>query len=159
MRITIIAVGKLKERYWSAAVEEYLKRLQPYARIEIKEVAEERGAENPIAAEINRVKEKEGERIIKLLPPSCYTVPLAIEGGMLSSEDLAAMLTRLSLEGKSHITFIIGGSNGLAQEVLQRGDFCLSFSPLTFPHQMMRVILLEQIYRGFKIIKGEPYHK
>ena len=158
-KIKIIAVGKLKERYWREAVAEYLKRLGPYAKVEVVEIQEEKEADNASAAEIKQVLTKEGERIEKHLNPSCFVIPLAIEGSMFSSEKLAAMMERLSLEGKSQVSFIIGGSHGLAPQILDRGDFLLSFSPVTFPHQMMRVLLLEQIYRAYKISKGEPYHK
>jgi len=159
MQIKLIAVGRLKEKYWLDAVQEYLKRLGPYVKLEIQEVAEERIPDNPSPAEIELGKIKEGERILKLLTPSLFVIPLAIAGRQLSSEELSGLFGRLSLEGKSQLAFIIGGSHGLAQEVLCRGDLLLSFSALTFPHQLMRVILLEQIYRGFKILKGEPYHK
>lgn len=159
MQIRLIAVGKLKEKYWLDAVREYLKRIGPFARLEILEVAEERLPDNPSPAEIELGKDKEGERILKLLSPNYYVIPLAINGQQLSSEELSGLLGRLSLEGKSQLAFIIGGSHGLAREVLQKGDLLLSFSALTFPHQLMRIILLEQIYRGFKILKGEPYHK
>lgn len=159
MQLRIISVGKLKEKYWREASGEYQKRLAPFAKVEIIEVAEERLAENPSIAEIERALEKEGERIVRHLPPSFFVIPLAIEGKMLSSEGLAGLMGRLSLEGRSQVAFIIGGSHGLARQVMERGDLVLSFSTLTFPHQLMRVLLLEQIYRGFKILKGETYHK
>jgi 23S rRNA (pseudouridine1915-N3)-methyltransferase len=159
MHIKIITVGKLKERYWQDAVKEYLKRLEPYARIEIVEIAEERIQDNPSNSEIQQVLNKEGERIAKQLNPDFYVVPLAIEGRMLSSQEMSSFMGKLALEGKSDMVFIIGGSHGISQEILDKGDFLLSFSPMTFPHQMMRVILLEQVYRGFKILRGEPYHK
>jgi len=159
MQIRIIAVGKLKEKYWQEATGEYLKRLKPFAKTEIQEIAEERRPDNPSPAQIAEGKNKEGERILRLLSPSFFVIPLAIEGKQLTSEEFSGLLGRLPLEGKSQLAFIIGGSHGLSQEVLQRGNLLLSFSALTFPHQMVRVILLEQIYRGFKILKGEPYHK
>jgi len=159
MQIKVIAVGKLKENYWREAVAEYLKRLSPYARVEIIEVAEEKIAENPSDAEIRLCTAKEGERILKNISLAWYVIPLVIEGSMLSSGELAGFFGRLSVEGKSQIVIIIGSSHGLAPEVLERGNYLLSFSPMTFPHQMMRVILLEQVYRAFKILKGEPYHK
>lgn len=159
MQIKIVCVGKLKEKYWREAAAEYLKRLGSFAKMEIVEVAEERVQDNPAPGEIEKVKEKEGERILKCLSSSYFVLPLVIEGKMLSSEELACQLDKLGLAGKSQLAFIIGGSYGLSQEVINRGDLQLSFSPLTFPHQMMRVILLEQIYRAFKIIRGEPYHK
>jgi len=159
MQIRVIAVGKLKEKYWREAVLEYLKRLSPYARVEVIEVAEERIAESPSNTEIRLCLAKEGERILKNLAATCYVIALAIEGKMHSSVELASFLGRLSLEGRNQIAFVIGGSHGLAAEVLARGDYLLSFSALTFPHQMMRVVLLEQVYRAVKINKGEPYHK
>jgi len=159
MQIKIIAVGKLKEKYWREAGAEYLKRLRPYAKVEVIEVDEERIADRPSPAEIQTGITREGERIKKTLSPLDYTIPLAIEGKMLTSEELAALLGKLALEGKSQLAFVIGGSHGLAPDVTKRGDYLLSFSPLTFPHQLMRVLLLEQLYRGFKIQKGEPYHK
>lgn len=159
MQIKIIAVGKLKEKYWRAASNEYSKRLGAFTKLEMIEVAEEKIPENPSQREIEQCKEKEGERIIKYLTPSFYVMPLVIQGKMITSPDLSKLLEKLALQGKSQIAFIIGGSHGLSQAVIEKGDFMLSFSPLTFPHQMMRVILLEQIYRGFKIMKNEPYHK
>jgi 23S rRNA (pseudouridine1915-N3)-methyltransferase len=159
MQIRIIAVGKLKERYWREAVQEYSKRMKPYAVIEIIEVAEERVSEHPSPLEIEQVLCKEGLRITKLIPPSAYVIPLAITGEKLSSEELAGFFDRLTLTGKSKIVFIIGSSYGISREIIEKGDFILSFSPMTFPHQLMRVILLEQIYRGMKILKHEPYHK
>lgn len=159
MQIKIIAVGKLKEKYWREAVAEYSKRLSPFAKIEICEVAEERISDSPSAAEIQQGKEKEGARILKLLAPSSYVIPLALEGTMQTSPGLSCFLEKLSLGGKSQVAFVIGGSHGLSEDILNKGDYLLSFSTMTFPHQMMRVILLEQIYRAFKIMKGEPYHK
>ncbi|MBZ4655077.1 MAG: rlmH [Peptococcaceae bacterium] len=159
MQIKVITVGRLKEKYWREAVDEYLKRLTSFAKVEIIEVAEERISDNPYQAEIEQVKAKEGERILKHLSPSFYVIPLVIEGKTLSSEGLADLLGRLALEGKSQLAFVIGGSHGLSAEVIKRGDFSLSFSPMTFPHQLMRILLLEQVYRGFSIIKGLPYHK
>lgn len=159
MQIRLIVVGKLKEKYWKDAAAEYTKRLGPYMRLEIIEVAEERIQENPSAAEIAQVLDKEGERILRNIPPSFFVIPLVIEGKMCSSPELAQMLEKLSLDGKSQTAFIIGGSHGLSPNVVGRGDFILSFSPLTFPHQLMRVLLMEQIYRAFSIINGSKYHK
>lgn len=159
MQIKIIAVGKLKEKYWREAVLEYLKRLTAMAKVEVIEVSEEKIADNPSKAEIEQAKEKEGDRILKILPPSFFLIPLVIEGKNLSSQDFSQYLGKLSLDGKSQIAFVIGGSYGLSPQVINKGDFLLSFSSMTFPHQMMRVILLEQIYRSLKILKGEPYHK
>jgi 23S rRNA (pseudouridine1915-N3)-methyltransferase len=159
MQIRIIAVGKLKEKYWRDAVQEYSKRMKPFADLEIVEIAEQRISEHPSALEIEQALQKEGQQITKLFPPGSYVIPLAIDGKRLSSEDLAAFFDRLLVEGKGKIVFIIGSSYGISREVLEKGDFLLSFSPMTFPHQLMRVILLEQIYRSMKISKHEPYHK
>lgn len=159
MQIRIIAVGKLKEKYWQEAIREYSKRMRPYAVVEIIEVAEERISARPSAAEIKQALAKEGACMAKLIPASAYVIPLAISGERLSSEEFAGFLDRLTITGKSRIVFIIGSSYGISREILAKGDFILSFSPLTFPHQLMRVILLEQIYRSMKILKQEPYHK
>ncbi len=159
MKIKVIAVGRLKEKYWQEAVKEYSKRLSPFAGVEIQEVAEERSSDNPGKAEIEKVKEKEGERILKQIAPGSVVIPLAIAGQHFSSEGLADYVEKLALEGKSNLTFIIGGSYGLSDAVLERGDLLLSFSSLTFPHQLMRVILMEQLYRVFSIINGGKYHK
>lgn len=159
MNITIIAVGKLKERYLKEAVEEYSKRLSKYCKLDIIEVADEKAPENMSRAEEEAVKQKEGQAILKHIKNDTYAIALAIEGKMLSSEGFSEFINGLGIKGKSNIAFIIGGSLGLSDEVLRRADYKLSFSPMTFPHQLMRVILLEQIYRGFKIIRGETYHK
>ncbi len=159
MRIQIIAIGKLKEKYLKQAVSEYLKRLNSYSKIEISELAEEKSAEPTTQAEINLILEKEGRRILKALHPDTYLIALAIEGKSFTSEAFAQKLDHLATYGKSHLTFIIGGSYGLSSEVLQRADLLLSFSKMTFPHQLIRVFLLEQIYRAFKINRGETYHK
>ncbi|NLO75295.1 MAG: 23S rRNA (pseudouridine(1915)-N(3))-methyltransferase RlmH, partial [Clostridia bacterium] len=153
MQIRLIAVGKLKEKYWREAVQEYSKRMKPYADLQIVEVAEQRIPENPSALEIEQALQKEGEQIAKLIPLGSYVIPLAIAGERLSSEELSGFIDRLLVEGKSKIVFIIGSSYGISPEILEKGDFLLSFSPMTFPHQMMRVILLEQIYRSMKISK------
>lgn len=159
MNITIISVGKIKEKYISAAIEEYAKRLNRYCKLSIIEVPDEKAPENLSDKEMEQVKRAEGEQILKHLREGMYTVVLDIQGKMLSSEKFSEMLGSLGLQGNSSVAFVIGGSLGLSQEVLGRADYRLSFSPMTFPHQLMRVILLEQIYRGFRIIKGEPYHK
>lgn len=159
MNITIISVGKLKERYLKEAVEEYSKRLSKYCKLDIIEVADEKAPENMSRAEEEAVKQKEGQAILKHIKNDTYAIALAIEGKMLSSEGFSEFINGLGIKGKSNIAFIIGGSLGLSDEVLRRADYKLSFSPMTFPHQLMRVILLEQIYRGFKIIRGEPYHR
>jgi len=159
MNITIITVGKLKERYFKEAVEEYSTRLSKYCKLEIAEVPDEKAPENLSPAEELIVIQKEGQGILKYVKDDTYMIALAIQGKELSSEGLADFINNLGIKGRSNIAFVIGGSLGLCNEVLKRADFKLSFSPMTFPHQLMRVILLEQIYRGFRIIKGEPYHK
>ncbi len=159
MQITIVAVGKLKEKYLKMGIEEYLKRLSAYARVTIVEVSDEKAPENLSDGDMLRVKEKEGERILASLKNSQHVVALAIDGEMWSSERLADKLDSWAIYGKSSVAFVIGGSLGLSEQVLKRADEKLSFSKMTFPHQLMRLILVEQVYRGFKIIKGEPYHK
>lgn len=159
MKITIIAVGKLKEKYLHMAVDEYSKRLSRYCKLEIIELADEKTSEKMSIAQEDNIKNKEGQRILKNIKDDAYVIALAIEGKQYSSEEMAEKIQDLSLLGKSHITFIIGGSIGLSKELLKRADEQLSFSKMTFPHQLMRVVLLEQLYRCFKIMKGEPYHK
>lgn len=159
MNISIITVGKLKEKYLKQGIEEYVKRLSVYAKIEIIEVPDEKAPEELSEAEMLQVKKKEGERILAKINPDAHVIALAIEGKMKSSEELASSLDKLATYGKSKVAFIIGGSLGLSQEVLQRADEKLSFSKMTFPHQLMKLILVEQIYRAFRINRGEPYHK
>ncbi len=159
MNITVIAIGKLKERYWTDAVSEYSKRLGSYCALNIIELRESPLRANPSAADEEAVKIAEGEDILSRIRPSDYVITLEIKGKAMSSEQLASKIEALGIEGRSSIVFVIGGSLGLSPEVSRRADFKLSFSAMTFPHQMMRVILLEQIYRSFRIIKHEPYHK
>ncbi|WP_027399641.1 23S rRNA (pseudouridine(1915)-N(3))-methyltransferase RlmH [Anaerovorax odorimutans] len=159
MNIRIICIGKLKESYWVNAVCEYSKRLSKYCTLTINELKEEKSPDNPSNAEKSAVIEAEGKSILKHIKKDTYVIALEILGKQLSSEALAEKLNKLGIEGKSDIAFIIGGSLGLSDEVLSRADFRLSFSKMTFPHQMMRIILLEQIYRSFKINKNETYHK
>ena len=159
MNIKIICIGKLKEKYWVEAVAEYSKRLVPYCSLEIVELKESRLRQNAGPAEEEEVKINEGREILDKIAPSDYVITLEIKGKRLSSEQLADKMADLALSSKSDIDFIIGGSLGLSQEVSRRADYKLSFSDMTFPHQMMRVILLEQIYRSYKIQRGEPYHK
>lgn len=159
MHITIIAVGKIKEKYLAEGIREYLKRLSAYARVEIIEVADEKTAENPSPAELALIKAKEGEKISRYLKSGTCIIALDIQGRNYSSEEMAAAIADLGLKGKSDLTFIIGGSVGLADTLLQAADIRLSFGRMTYPHQLMRLILLEQIYRSFKINRGEPYHK
>lgn len=159
MKITIIAVGKLKEKYWKQAIAEYEKRLSAYTKVEIIEVPDEKAPENMSDKEIEQVKEKEGQRILAKVKPQSTVITLEIQGKMLSSEALAKEIDQRMTQGTSDFTFIIGGSNGLHQDVMNRSNIALSFSKMTFPHQMMRVVLLEQVYRTFKINRGEAYHK
>lgn len=159
MHITILAVGRLKERYLAEAQQEYLKRLRAYAKINIVEVPDEGFAEGISPAEGEMVKEKESLRLKKHIKQGTYTVALDREGKELSSEELAGWLGALALQGRSEVAFIIGGTLGLASNITGGADLKLSFSKLTFPHQLMRVILLEQIFRAFKINKNEPYHR
>jgi len=159
MKISIITVGKLKEKYLKQGIDEYLKRLSAYAKVEIIEVADEKAPEHLSEAEMEEVKRKEGERILSHLSEDTYIITLEISGRMLNSEQLAAKIDELGTYGKSKLAFIIGGSLGLSKEVQNRSDLALSFSKMTFPHQLMRLILLEQIYRAYRINRGEPYHK
>lgn len=159
MNISIITVGKLKEKYLKQGIEEYTKRLSSYSKIEIIEVPDEKAPEVLSEAEMIQVKDKEGERILAKVPADAHVIALAIDGKQKSSEELADTLDKLATYGKSKVAFIIGGSLGLSSLVLQRADDKLSFSKMTFPHQLMRLILVEQVYRAFRINRGEPYHK
>lgn len=159
MNISIICIGKLKEKYWSDAIQEYSKRLSKYCTLSIKELKEEKAPDNPSKAEELTIKEVEGKNILKQIKKDAYVIALEIQGKELTSEELSEKIEILGISGKSDVIFIIGGSIGLSEEVLNRSDYRLSFSKMTYPHQMMRVILLEQIYRSFKIIKNEVYHK
>lgn len=159
MKVTIVCVGKLKEAYWRGAIGEYSKRLGRYMKLEILELPDEKAPESMSPAQEDEVRQKEGLRILKSIKEDAFAVALAIEGKSLSSEDLAGFMAEKAVRGVSHMVFVIGGSLGLSPEVMKRADFALSFSPMTFPHQMMRVILLEQIYRAEKINRKEPYHK
>ncbi len=159
MKITIIAVGKIKEKYFSAAIEEYVKRLGRYCRLELVEVSDEKTPDGAGEGLELQIKRKEGERILQKIPDNAHVIALAIDGRALDSEELAAQMERWNVGGISHLVFLIGGSLGLSPEVLGRADYRLSFSRMTFPHQLMRVILLEQIYRSFRIRNHEPYHK
>lgn len=160
MDIKIIAVGKIKEKFYKEAIDEYLKRMQAYNKIEIIEVNDEQAPENLSEKEIDQVKEKEGERILGKIEDSDYIVSLEILGKQMDSVGFANFIENEMQEGFGrNLVFVIGGSNGLSKEVSKRSNYKLSFSKMTFPHQLMRVILLEQIYRGFRIINGHPYHK
>ncbi len=159
MKITIITVGKMKEKYLKDAIAEYSKRLSKYCKLEIVEVADEKTPDNASEVVEDGVRSKEAERILKHVKDDAFVITLEINGRQLTSVELAEKVEKLGIQGTSHIIFIIGGSIGLGKEVLAKSDFALSFSKLTFPHQLMRVILLEQIYRSYRIINGEPYHK
>ena len=159
MKITLITVGKIKEKYLKDAIAEYSKRLSRYCKLEIIEVADEKTTDNSRETVKDGIRDKEGERILKYVKDDAYVVTLEIKGKLLTSEELAEKIDKLGIQGTSHIIFIIGGSIGLGKEVLKRSDYALSFSKMTFPHQLMRVILLEQIYRSYRIISHEPYHK
>ena len=159
MKITILAVGKLKKKYWKQAIAEYEKRLGAYSKIEMIEVPDEKAPENMSDKEIEQVKKKEGQRLLAKIKPQATVITLEIQGKMLSSEGLAKELQQRMTQGQSDFVFVIGGSNGLHQDVLNRSNYALSFSKMTFPHQMMRVVLIEQVYRAFKIMRGEAYHK
>ena len=159
MNIEIICIGKLKEQYWRDAVQEYAKRLGSYAALKITELKESRLAANPSEADEEAVKVAEGKEILAKIRPGQYVITLEVKGKRLTSEAFSAKLNELALGGASDIAFVIGGSLGLSAEVSARADYKLSFSDMTFPHQMMRVILLEQIYRAFRILRNEPYHK
>ncbi len=159
MKITLITVGKIKEKYLKDAIAEYTKRLSKYCKLEIVEVADEKTPDNASEVVEIAIRAKEAERIFKYVKDDAYVITLEIQGKQLTSEELADKIGKLGVQGTSHIIFIIGGSIGLGKEVMKRSDYALSFSKMTFPHQLMRVILLEQIYRSYRIISGEPYHK
>ena len=159
MKITCVVVGKIKEKYFTDAIKEYSKRLGRYCKLEIVELADEKTPDGASEAEEQAIREKEGERILKALKDDAYVIALAIEGKMLDSVELSRKIESLGIGGTSHIAFVIGGSLGLAPAVIKRADYALSFSRMTFPHQLMRVVLLEQLYRSYRIMKNEPYHK
>lgn len=159
MKIRIVSVGRIKEKFMQEAIKEYSKRLSRYCNLEIIEVEDEKAPEDLSHKETEQIRNKEGEKILSKTPSNSYIISLAIEGKNLSSEELSEKIESLMIGGTNDITFIIGGSLGLSKAILQRSNFKLSFSKMTFPHQLMRVILLEQIYRGFRIMKREPYHK
>ena len=159
MQIRIISVGKVREQYLKLAIDEFSKRLSKYCSLELIEVDDEKAPENLSEKQMQIVKDKEGEKILSKIKETSYVITLEINGKQLSSEEFAHALSSLAVEGKSNITFVIGGSLGLSDAVSKRSDYKLSFSKMTFPHQLMKVILLEQVYRGFRIISGAPYHK
>lgn len=159
MRINIVCVGKIKEKYLKLGIDEFKKRLSKYCKLEIIELDDEKAPENLSDKEMLMIKEKEGKKILSKIKDNSYLIALAIDGKNLSSEELAETINKLGVRGVSNITFVIGGSLGLSDEVLSRADYKLSFSKMTFPHQLMRLILLEQVYRAYRINNGEPYHK
>lgn len=158
MKITIVCAGKIKEKYLSAGIAEFMKRLRPFAQVEIKEIHEEKMPDEPSAAEKEQVLQKEGEKLLKLVPAGSFLFVLDVFGKEMPSEKLAEKIDQLGVQGRSNITFLIGGAFGLSKEVRAAADERLSFSQLTFTHQMVRLLLVEQIYRCFKINRGEKYH-
>lgn len=159
MKITILCVGKVKEKFYRDAIGEYQKRLSRYCKLEIVEVADEKTPDGASKTVENQIKEKEGNRILSKIREEDYVIALAIDGKMQDSVELSKNIQQLGVRGKSSIVFVIGGSLGLSKAVLKRANEKLSFSKMTFPHQLMRVILLEQVYRSYRIMNGEPYHK
>ncbi|WP_041556016.1 23S rRNA (pseudouridine(1915)-N(3))-methyltransferase RlmH [Carnobacterium sp. 17-4] len=159
MNIKIITVGKLKEKYLKMGIAEYAKRLGAYCKLELIEVSDEKAPEKLSEAEMVQVKEKEGERILAKIPDQAFVFALAIEGKQRTSEEFAKEIEQLGVQGKSTIVFVIGGSLGLSDAVMKRSNTPISFGKMTLPHQLMRLVLIEQIYRGFKIVRNEPYHK
>ena len=159
MRINIVCVGKIKEKFYRDALAEYTKRLSRYCSLTITEVADEKTKEQASETECAIIKDREGERILKSIRDDGYVIALAIDGKILDSVELSEKIDKLGLSGKSNVYFVIGGSLGLSDAVMKRADYKLSFSRMTFPHQLMRVILLEQIYRSYRIINHEPSHK
>ena len=159
MNITIICVGKIKEKFYTMAVDEYVKRLSRYCQLKIIELKDEKTPDGASENVVEGIKDKEGSRILEAIKDNSYVIALAIEGKQLDSVELSKKMDQLMIEGNSNVVFIIGGSLGLSKQVLARADYKLSFSKMTFPHQLMRVILLEQVYRAFRISNNEPYHK
>ena len=159
MKITVLTVGKIKEKFFRDAIDEYSKRLSRYCKLEILQVADEKTPDGASEALEQQIKEKEGERILSNIKDGSFVIALAIEGKMPDSVELAEKIEKWGISGISQLVFVIGGSLGLSDAVLARAVYKLSFSRMTFPHQLMRVILLEQIYRSYRIIQGEPYHK
>jgi len=157
MKIKIVCLGKLKEKYFKECIDEYCKRIGRFTKLEIIELADERIPDNPNPSQCSAILKAEGEKIKKHLEG--YTIALCVEGNMMSSEELAHKISSVTLAGKSTLTFVIGGSLGIDESVKKMSDFRLSFSKMTFPHQLMRIILAEQIYRAFKINANENYHK
>ncbi len=159
MKITLLTVGKIKEKYFTMAISEYKKRLSRYCKLEIIEVTDEKTPDNASEHEEDLIRAKEGDRLAKYIKDGAYVISLAINGKQHSSEEFADKIDKLGINGVSHIIFIIGGSIGIDKDILKNSNELLSFSKMTFPHQLMRVVLLEQIYRAYRINAGEPYHK
>ena len=159
MKITILTVGKIKEKYLKDAIAEYAKRLSRYCKLQIVEVEDEKTPDGASAAMEDQIKDKEATRLFKYVDDEAFLITLEIQGKMLDSEDFSKTIEQICLRGKNHIQFVIGGSLGLHTSITERSDLALSFSKMTFPHQLMRVILLEQVYRSFRIQNNEPYHK
>lgn len=159
MKITVLCVGKIKEKYFTLGIDEYAKRLSRYCKLEIIEVPDEKTPDSASENEELQIKAKEGDKLLRYIKDNAYVIALAIEGKMLTSEELSEKMEQLGINGDSNVVFVIGGSLGLDKRILDRADYKLSFSKMTFPHQMMRMVLLEQVYRGYRIMKGEPYHK
>lgn len=159
MQIDIIAVGKIKENYIQKGLQEYLKRLGPYARIKIIEVYDEKIPANASLAEEEGIRQREGDKILAKVKPDSFIITLEIDGELLTSDAFAQKIEQLMVSGRSHLTFIIGGSIGLSDDIKKRADLAISFGHFTYPHQLIRLILLEQIYRCYKIIRKEPYHR
>lgn len=159
MQIQLVTVGKIREKYVKQGIDEFEKRLRPYCKLKMDEINDEQAPEQLSEKELEQVKNKEGIRILQKIKPQAFVIALDIQGTSWSSEQLSDALDRLATTGKSQIAFVIGGSNGLSDEVLKRANQRLSFSKMTFPHQLMKLILMEQVYRAFRIMKGEPYHK
>lgn len=159
MNITLISVGKLKEKYLKQAIEEYSKRLSRYCKLNIIELSDEQTPDNASEKEELIIKDKEGDKILSQIKDTMFVITLDLKGKMLSSEELASFIEDCGVRGNSNLCFVIGGSLGLSDKVIKRANYSLCFSKMTFPHQLFRVMLLEQVYRGFRIINGEPYHK
>lgn len=159
MKITVLTVGKIKEKYLRDAIAEYTKRLSRYCKLETIEVADEKTPDNASENAEEMIRQKEAERLLKYIREDAYLITLEIGGKQLTSEEFSEKIEKLGIQGTSHIIFVIGGSIGIGKAVLKKSDYALSFSKMTFPHQLMRVILLEQIYRGYRFMSGEPYHK
>ena len=159
MNITLVTVGKLKEKYLKQAIDEYSKRLSRYCKLDIIELQDEKTPDNASEKEEAKIKEKEGRAILSKIKDNSYVVAMDLKGKQLTSEELSSFVERCGVTGNSNIVFVIGGSLGLSDEVIKRADYKLCFSKMTFPHQLFRVMLLEQVYRAFRIMKNEPYHK